>query len=481
MQRADLTSLKFPFQSKAPGTCRVLQLIPRLRLGGVERFALSLVERLNRDDLEIMVCATESDDHPWLAEFTRLTPNVILLERSCQPAEYPEYLARLIQSWQADVVMISHSMLAYHLLPYLRHHCPAVSFVDYGHIADQAWNNGGFARLSLEFQRYLDLTLVSSFALREWMLAEGAEPGKIEVCYLNTDQHTWSASRYDRQSERAKLGLSQATFVLLYPARLDLQKRPHKLVEILSAPRLRQRNVHCLVAGEGPEEPRLRQELQRTGLTDRVTLLGAVQPAAMPYLMAASDAVFLPSHDEGIALVLFEAMSMGLPVVAARVGGQAELVTPDTGYLIPRDNGENAAYVEALSQLIDSPALCSEMGRRARERIEEAFSVEQFSMKMRQLLELARERASRTPRPTDKDAERAAERARQYALAQRQVERGWTTLKPNQWRAYHLVYWIKWRVLRPTYFWGLAHGLHWLAPVGRRIARWVNATLRRAA
>jgi glycosyltransferase involved in cell wall biosynthesis len=50
--------------------------------------------------------------------------------------------------------------------------------------------------------------------------------------------------------------------------------------------------------------------------------------------MAATDIFFLPSQWEGIALTLFEAMAMQLVPVAADVGGQRELVTPDCGFLI---------------------------------------------------------------------------------------------------------------------------------------------------
>lgn len=464
--------------SKPVGVTRVLQLIPRLQLGGAERFALSLVEQLNRDGLEIMVCATEPGEHPWLEEFLRLTPNVILLHRCCHPHEYPTFLGSLIQAWQIDVVLISHSVLAYQLLPYLRFHCPAVSFLDYNHIVDRAWNNGGFARMGLEAQRYLDLNVVNSLALRDWMVAQGANPAQIEVCYINVNQHTWHAVRHDRQAERARLGLNQTAVVLLYSARLDVQKRPNKLVELLRAPELRSRNVHCLVAGDGPEAQRLRLNVQRSGLEKSVTLLGAVAPNDMPPIMAASDILFLPSQDEGIALVVFEAMAMGLPIVAAKVGGQAELVTPDTGYLVPLDQQENKVYIAALSALIDSQMLRSEMGCLARERIETAFTIEHMAARMRQLVNLARERTLHTPRPVAGEAKQAASRATQTIMAHQQVQLGWTSLELEHWKAYNLVYWFKWRILRPIYYWGLAHRLCWLVPIGTQVARWINRLLK---
>ena len=65
-------------------------------------------------------------------------------------------------------------------------------------------------------------------------------------------------------------------------------------------------------------------------------MLGGVPNEKMRDLLAAADIFFLPSRWEGIALAIYEAMSMGVAVVGAIVGGQAELVTPECGVLIPR-------------------------------------------------------------------------------------------------------------------------------------------------
>src|SRR5204862_161798 len=92
-------------------------------------------------------------------------------------------------------------------------------------------------------------------------------------------------------------------------------------------------------------------------------------------LMAASDIFFLPSQWEGIALSIYEAMSMGLAVVGADVGGQNELVTPDCGILLPRstEDEEAAAYAETLEALVADPARLAELGCSARRRVSEKF------------------------------------------------------------------------------------------------------------
>src|SRR5262249_53431366 len=83
-----------------------------------------------------------------------------------------------------------------------------------------------------------------------------------------------------------------------------------------------------------------------------------------------------PSAHEGLALVLYEAMAMRTVPVAAAVGGQAELVTPDCGVLIPRDEQEKELqhYVATVRQLVEHSTARQAMAAAARARVLEEFS-----------------------------------------------------------------------------------------------------------
>ncbi|HRE26926.1 MAG TPA: glycosyltransferase, partial [Anaerolineales bacterium] len=73
---------------------------------------------------------------------------------------------------------------------------------------------------------------------------------------------------------------------------------------------------------------------------------------------------------------VYEGMAMGLPVVAAAVGGQPELVTPESGYLVPLGEGERERYVAAVSELLRDPVRRKAMGAIGRQRIEAAFNIQ---------------------------------------------------------------------------------------------------------
>jgi glycosyltransferase involved in cell wall biosynthesis len=83
----------------------------------------------------------------------------------------------------------------------------------------------------------------------------------------------------------------------------------------------------------------------------------------------------LPSLSEGLSNSLLESMASGVPVVAATVGGNAEIVEDGVSGLLvpPRDAG---ALAEAMSRLLAAPDLIAQYGRDAKRRVLELFSME---------------------------------------------------------------------------------------------------------
>jgi hypothetical protein len=131
------------------------------------------------------------------------------------------------------------------------------------------------------------------------------------------------------------------------------------------------------VAGEGSQMASMKAELQASGLHETVHVLGGVPSGKMPELMAASDIFFLPSQNEGISLALYEAMSSGLAIVGANVGGQGELVTPGCGVLVTHGThpDEAAAYADILHDLVNDPPRRQAMAHASRMRMVEQFDL----------------------------------------------------------------------------------------------------------
>ncbi len=118
--------------------------------------------------------------------------------------------------------------------------------------------------------------------------------------------------------------------------------------------------VHFVSVGRGPLEAELRALHAQLRLGDRFQILGH-RPDAVR-VMSAFDVFCLPSHYEGLPVVLMEALALGLPIVATGVGGLAELVTDgcDAVLVPPRDPEQLA---QALLALLRDPHRRAELSR----------------------------------------------------------------------------------------------------------------------
>jgi glycosyltransferase involved in cell wall biosynthesis/GT2 family glycosyltransferase len=384
---------------------RLLMIVPWLRMGGADRFNLDLARYLTRDaGWEVTVAAT-LPGHPWLPEFTRLTPDVFCLDHLGRPPEFPRLLDYLVGSRRPDVVMVTNSQLGYFLLPYLRSRHPGPAYVDFNHMEEPHWQNGGHPRTGAGFQDQLDLSITVSGHLKRWMCASprSADPSRVEVCHINADSATFRPDAAARAEVRGGLGLADDEPVILYAARLCPQKQPLVFGRTMELLAKRGARFTALVAGDGDMLGALESIVRSAGLGERVRFLGPVAAAKMPGLMAASDVFFLPSQWEGIALSIYEAMAAGLAVVGADVGGQAELVTPGTGVLLAfPERGEELearAYAEALAELLADPGRVRALGEAARERIREHFELDSMGRRMLALFERARALHEDFPRP----------------------------------------------------------------------------------
>jgi glycosyltransferase involved in cell wall biosynthesis len=145
-------------------------------------------------------------------------------------------------------------------------------------------------------------------------------------------------------------------------------------------------DVRLTVVGDGPDAERLRGQVSRHGIADRVTLTGALDAEAVTQRLSTADIFCLPSFAEGVPVVLMEAMAAGVPVVSTRVMGIPELVEDETSGLLVAP-GRVSPLVAALRRLAEDPATRRAMGRAGRAAIAAGFDVDTSAG---QLLELFR-------------------------------------------------------------------------------------------
>lgn len=163
---------------------------------------------------------------------------------------------------------------------------------------------------------------------------------------------------------RERFGAALIRPLWVVAARLEEQKGHAVLFDALAEVWKRGLDFTLAVAGDGSLRGALGQRARDLGLEKHVHFLGTLDDAGP--LLAAADAVLLPSKWEGLPLALLEAMARSRPVIASAVGGVPEVVTHgETGWLVPP--GDVTALAEALELFHRKADRALRLGRAAGE------------------------------------------------------------------------------------------------------------------
>lgn len=185
-----------------------------------------------------------------------------------------------------------------------------------------------------------------SAAVKEFLINQGLPPAKITVVHngikpLGTD-------RRERLQQRQDLGLASDEYAFCTVARFHPVKRHELLIESFVAAQLPKAKLYLVGESSGACYAAVKAKVTALQLENKIIFLGHRDD--VPQLLQAMDAVILSSRWEGLGLTLLEAMSAGVPVIAAAVGGIPEVVVHKrTGYLFTE-----ASELTALLRLVAS-------------------------------------------------------------------------------------------------------------------------------
>ena len=181
-----------------------------------------------------------------------------------------------------------------------------------------------------------------------------------------------TVSEETRNTVRRELGGVDGAPLVAMVSRLTGWKGHAVFVEALA--QSSRRDIRAAFVGEGnPEEiARLKDQIARLGLTDRITFTGSRRD--VPAIVAAADLVVSSSiRPEAFGRAAIEAQAMETPIVATNHGGSLETVLPgETGWLVPPN--DPAAMAAAIEDAFSDPARLAAMGKRGRAHVVENFS-----------------------------------------------------------------------------------------------------------
>lgn len=332
---------------------RIIQVIRSMTFGGAENHVLSLSLGLRARGHEILVAAPAGS---WIDAQCRENglPVATLPMRGVVDVFSYWKLHRLIKTWRADIV-----------------HAHQVRPSQYAGIAVMGTQavpvSTVHSTTSNKHMRRCRHLIAVADAVRENLVKHRYAKERITRIYNGVPD----VVRGERSALRRELQILEEQVAVVLAGRFHRDKGQDLLVEAgQSCPD----NIHFYFIGD-TATPFGQEVMALAGKDARFHFLG-YRPDVQR-ILPAFDLYAAPSRREAFSLALVEASAARLPIVGMRVGGIPESVLDEeTGLLV--EAGDTAAFASAIQRLAFDPALRERMGRRARARYEQLFTVEQM-------------------------------------------------------------------------------------------------------
>lgn len=359
----------------------VFFVMPWIQMGGSEKCVLDIAERMIQLQWPVTFVLTmpfwHEDavgeiglQHEWIDKALSLTSDVFDIVHLAPNEKFSKLLRYLLESRKPDYIFTGNSRVIYEHAEFIKAVVPSVTIADYNHMVHMDWEvepgkGGGMPRYGTSYTKWIDLHLTASnnvtTSMKKWIqpnvLADN--PEKVKTCYIGTEPsalHSDDAKIAIRAEMRSALDLSDDKIVILFAGRFVKDKGIDVMAEVLTNvaedSELSSKLAFVFV-GAGDQHDIL--ETVQSDLQDK-DLRIIIQPPAVGlaelrnyYAMA--DIFLLPSSNEGVALVLYEAMAAGMLVMATDVGGQKELIRSKTGILLPNLHSVEGSASFILRQL----------------------------------------------------------------------------------------------------------------------------------
>ncbi len=223
-------------------------------------------------------------------------------------------------------------------------------------------------------RRYLDAQEKRIFDKADVILTNGGHTAKqIQKLYPEAYPKTRVAI-YPVDTDRFYPTDVEKQPFLLFTARInDERKDVVTLFKTLALVREKYPEMRLKLTGHKPVD-RVMKVLQDSGQAEYVDFLGPVSNEQLAQLYREASAFILSSNQEGLGIVMLEAMASGLPIVSTKCGGpESVILDGETGYLV--DVADADAMSARVLDILESPALAQELSKRSRE-----FALENFSL-----------------------------------------------------------------------------------------------------
>lgn len=351
----------------------ILHITSGLALGGAERMLLTLVKELDKEKYNIKVCCWRGkrelkkdieDAGVQVIDLEQEDGNIFKVSLKLRKVIKNNNI-QLIHSYLFDADLCGFLAGKSTGVPVIVSSVPSFTFLR------SKKHQLRYKLMSLFFDSFIPI----SKAIAEYMVKYcRIKPAKLVVVHPGfLNKFNLEKDKEEIKRMREDFGLVENDIVIGTVARLDPRKGYHYLLESVAQVFKIYPTVKFLFVGEGELKPELEEFAKKLSISSKIIFVGKV--TNIPSFLSLLDIFVLASLDEGFGIVILEAMTASLPVVASRVGGIPEIINNnETGFLVkPADS---KALAEGIIKLVEDKDLRARMGNLAKAEVKKFNSKE---------------------------------------------------------------------------------------------------------
>jgi sugar transferase (PEP-CTERM/EpsH1 system associated) len=358
-----------------PAAPQVTHVIFRLDYGGLENGLVNLVNRMPADRYRHSIVCLAGYGAEFRRRIRRDDVEIVSLDK--QPGKDPAAYARMWRILRRLRPTIVHTRnLGTVDMQWVAAAAGVPRRVHGEHgweASDPCGRNPRSLRIRRACRPVIHRYVPMSQDIARWLETDvGVASERIRQAYSGVDTIRFQSALARGTADHSTRGVRIGTM-----GRLDPVKNHASLLRALRAILDRRPDLEPLlrliIVGDGPLRPSLEAQARTLGLAGHVEFMGTRDDT--PEIMRTLDVFVLPSLNEGISNTILEAMASSLPVIAARVGGNPELVVDGvTGLLYEADAQEGLE--RGLLHYLDDPARRRLHGQAGRERVLASFGLD---------------------------------------------------------------------------------------------------------
>lgn len=349
----------------------ILFALPYTVLGGADKIFTDLVKLLDRNNIKSIISTTVDFDntlHDTTPTYQAITDRIYHLPRFLiSDKTRLRFIEYLIKFYKIEVIFIGGSQFYYDNLPHIKKSFPNIKIIDIQFNTDIHFKN------AVKSKKYIDRIIAENQTVYDaFVKVKKFDPATVDLISYGIDTNMLKPTS---KKQLPPPPIPKNKFVISYIGRLSEEKNPGFMIKLAQKYK-NNKKLFFVLAGPGNMFDELKREIESLNLKN-IFMPGTISSAEY---LSFTDVLVLPSKIDGNPIIIKEAFSMAVPVVASNVGGIPYLVKDDeTGFICKIDDIKS--FSSSIDKLVSSPTLLHKMKKNCRSYAVENLDIESVNKK----------------------------------------------------------------------------------------------------